>query len=915
MDRSTSRFQPFEINEIMLSPSSLDDSAVRSSVTSSSSSTDRLPLIQQRSLFRSLSGFVRRRRALTDSGEEPASPVRRLTTFSGVFAPVCLSMFSAILFLRLGYAVGQAGFLLTLGLFAVAYAIVTSTVFSICAISTNGAVEGGGAYYMISRALGPEFGGGIGILFFLANICSGALYVAGTVETLVNAFGKGGTYSLGLPGGGAGGTDWYSFLYGVVICLFNTCVCVVGASMFAYMSAFILAVVGVSAFVSFISFFIENHGMNITIPDSNHIAAGRNETLAWYTGISSATFHENLLPNWDVDYNIPSLTFVTAPMVFAVLFNGVTGIMSGANVAGELKNPARAIPLGTLSALATTAVVYGTLVLMIALTCSNDLLKNNYTFLQGINVWPPIVVIGVLAATLSAAMTNLMGASRVLLALARDNLFGVILRPFERTTASGNPIPAVLLSFLLMSLVLLIGSVNAIASVTSIFFLLSYFGNNLACLALELAAAPNWRPKYRFFSWHTALFGMIGCGVMMFIVSPIVTAVAFVVCLLLMVGLHIWSPDVNWGSISQALIFHQVRKYLLMLDIRKEHVKYWRPQMLLLVSNMEGVENLVDFVNDLKKGGLYVIGHVQEGSFDAFESDPLADDHPRWLEYIDRLKVKAFIELTMARTIREGIHHLVHLSGLGGMKPNTVILGFPRARMPPTLSFSSEPSSPSPELKPPCLSSEEYVMILRDILRMRKNIIIARNFRTFEKRPLLRCKTVNIDVWPLDFMKPQQVDNYDTPTLFLLQLATILQMTSQWRKKANLRVFLCHRQHTDNILRRVKTLNVLLNQLRIKGKVTPVIWDDAMQHIDRATSGGSVFAGYNGENVLSDLDPYALPEGYLSDVQRLLRFHSQSSALTFLYMPTPPLDMTKAEAYLNFLDTITALPSPAVLGK
>ena len=195
---------------------------------------------------------------------------------------------------------------------------------------------------------------------------------------------------------------------------------------------------------------------------------------------------------------------------------------------------------------------------------------------------------------------------------------------------------------------------------------------------------------------------------------------------------------------------------------------------------------------------------------------------------------------------------------------------------------------------------------------MRKNLVVARNFHLLEKRALLRQKAVNIDVWPLDFMRPQQVDNYDTPTLFLLQLATILQMTSQWRKKAHLRVFLCHRQQTDHLLRRVKKLNILLNQLRIKGKVTPVVWDDALAHIDRATE-ATALSGYDGADVLSDLDPYALPEGYLNDVQRLLRFHSQTSALTFLYMPAPPTDLARSEGYLKFLDTITALPSPAVL--
>lgn len=133
--------------------------------------------------------------------------------------------------------------------------------------------------------------------------------------------------------------------------------------------------------------------------------------------------------------------------------------------------------------------------------------------------------------------------------------------------------------------------------------------------------------------------------------------------------------------------------------------------------------------------------------------------------------------------------------------------------------------------------------------------------------------------------------------------------------RSTLRVFLTHRQQTDNVLKRVRTLNNLLGQLRIQGKVVPVVWDDAMQHIDRSTTASYVASSLSNDvsNPVFEMQPYSLPEGYVHAVQRLLRFHSQTSALTFLYMPRPPSDVTKSEVYMDFLESISSLPSPAFL--
>ncbi|XP_053278430.1 solute carrier family 12 member 9 [Pleuronectes platessa] len=896
---------------------------------------------------------------------------KKLSTFVGVVIPTLLSMFSVVVFLRIGFLVGQCGLYQAIFMFLVAYFIICMTVLSVCAISTNGALDAGGAYYMISRALGPEFGGSIGIMFFLANVCGSALFVLGLVEAIVGTFGEpeDGTmitspYQV-LPSG-----YWWSLLYATGVALLCLLVCLIGAHIYAKATFIIFLVVMVVLGTIFISFFAV--GPRTIMLPSSATANGTGPvvpTTANFTGFKVDTLLGNLWADYTVDYT--TKTVMTFATVFAVMFNGCTGIMAGSNMSGDLKSPSYSIPRGTITAVIFTFIIYNLLCVLVACSCDRVLLQRDYSFLGDINVWKPFVTIGVYSSTLSAAMSNLIGASRILYALARDDLFGKVLSPAKKTSLSGNPWVSVLISWFLVQLVLFSGKLNTIASIVTIFFLLVYAAVDLACLALEWASAPNFRPTFRYFTWHTCVLGIVGCAVMMFLINAIYASASIAFMLLLLLLIHYLSPTSSWGYISQALIFHQVRKYLLMLDVRKDHVKFWRPQVLLMVSNPRSSVGLITFINDIKKSGLYVLGHVQLGDLNNLPSDPLQCQYDSWLSLVDHLSIKAFVNLTLADSVRHGVQHLLFISGLGGMRPNTLVLGFydnclPQDRLvDPTLSTSqaTDPSAPSQELEQQpalfhfdflrvssdrkdygesgdgkVLGPQEYVAIIADAMKMLKNVVLARYFDTFDRTHVLSPPSsplkgaVYVDVWPANLLQPDSSSYVDTCSLFLLQLACILNMVRAWRK-ATLRLFLCV-EEGRSVRGAEEKLGQLLKDLRIKARIYPVPWDQQVAlHWQRQGTLGKKPQSQSPDTTNEeqkqttaeeeDADDYVnsfpsnttrLSDDYLSAVNKLILDQARPPpAVRFLYLPRPPADTRRYAAYLSQLELLTQDLGPTLL--
>lgn len=204
---------------------------------------------------------------------------------------------------------------------------------------------------------------------------------------------------------------------------------------------------------------------------------------------------------------------------------------------------------------------------------------------------------------------------------------------------------------------------------------MTFFVMNLACFLLKIGSAPNFRPAFKFFSWQTAMAGSLTSALAMFFIDDTYAAAAICLLVFLFSLIHYLSPPKPWGDVSQNLIYHQVRKYLLRL--KPEHIKFWRPQIILLVNNPRHQTRLIQLCNSMKKGALFILGHViVTNDFNTGVHEAKLQQSA-WANFISDIpRLKAFVQLTMSPSITWGIRNLILSAGLGGMRPNIAVLGF-----------------------------------------------------------------------------------------------------------------------------------------------------------------------------------------------------------------------------------------------
>ncbi|CAN9504729.1 unnamed protein product [Ophioblennius macclurei] len=601
----------------------------------------------------------------------------------GVLVRCMLNIWGVMLFIRMSWIVGQAGIALSCLIVAMATVVTTITGLSTSAIATNGFVRGGGAYYLISRSLGPEFGGSIGLIFAFANAVAVAMYVVGFAETVVEL----------LRGVDAIMTDEVNDIriIGTITVILLLGISVAGMEWEAKAQIFLLFVL----ITAIINFFI---GTFISVKAKESVGFfGYDGTIMW----------ENMGPDFR--------TGETFFSVFSIFFPAATGILAGANISGDLADPQLAIPRGTLLAILITGIVYlgvavstGSCIVRDASGNMNDTLSaaftncteaackfgydfstcksakggctyglhNDFQVMSLVSGFGPIITAGIFSATLSSALASLVSAPKVFQALCKDNIYpglGMFAKGYGK---NNEPLRGYILTFGIALAFILIAKLNTIAPIISNFFLASYALINFSVFHASLANSPGWRPSFKYYNMWVSLAGAVLCCVVMFVINWAAALLTNVIVMGLYIYVSYKKPDVNWGSSTQALTYHQALTHTLHLSGVEDHIKNFRPQCLVMTGYPNSRPALLDLVHSFTKNvGLMICGHVRTGYRRPNFKD-LATDQARYQRWLLKNETKAFYTPVFAEDMRQGSQYLLQAAGLGRLKPNTLVLGF-----------------------------------------------------------------------------------------------------------------------------------------------------------------------------------------------------------------------------------------------
>ncbi len=417
----------------------------------------------------------------------------RFGTFAGVFTPDVLTILGVIMYLRLGWVVGNAGILGAIVIILLAKSITLCTGLSMSSITTNIKIGAGGAYSIISKSLGLEAGGSIGIPFYISQTLAAALYIVGFTEGWLLLFPTHDPKIIMV-------VTWIALL---ILSYFSTN----AALKFQY---FILIVIA----LSLVSFFLTP---NVRL--DTYTIVGKFEDASFW-------------------------------QVFAIFFPAVTGIMAGANLSGELKNPRRAIPLGTLSAIGVTLVIYISLAYALSIFIPEGELRADQMAIVNNSRVAILVIMGLLAATFSSALGSIVGAPRILQALAGEKTIPLS-KIFEKRAPKGEPRNAIAFTAIIILVALFLGNLNSLATLITLFFLITYGTLNLVVFIQQGMKVISFRPTFKVPKF-VPLFGAIGCMIIMFLIDPVFSVIAFIIIVALYsyltkVGLQSASGDLRGG--------------------------------------------------------------------------------------------------------------------------------------------------------------------------------------------------------------------------------------------------------------------------------------------------------------------------------------------------------------------------------
>ncbi len=551
--------------------------------------------------------------------QDAVGKAKKFGAFSGVFTPSLLAILGVIMFLRLPWIVGQAGLWATLGIILVAHIISISTGLSISSLATDKRVEKGGAYYMISRSLGLPIGGTLGIALFMAFSFSISLYLIGFAESFLSYFG----FGLSLQS---------IRITGSITLLLVAAVTFISTSLAIRIQFLIMAALA----LSLLSVFIGDHA---------------------YTPVQ---------PTW-----LPASGALPWIVLFAIFFPAVTGFNTGVSMSGDLKNPRRDIPLGTMMAILVGLLIYTVLALFFSYTVDRELLLGDPGVLFTISWVPQLVAAGVFAATLSSALGSILGAPRILQAVAIDRILpGFFSKGYG---ASKEPRNALIITFLIALAGILIGELNVIARIVSIFFIITYGFLNITYV-IESWAGSDFRPSFRIHP-VVGIVGALACIVVMIQLDILALIVAAVLLFALFLYLKKKELTLQTGDTWSGVWSSLVKTGLAKLNRVSKLSRNWRPNVMLFSGGEKHRPHLVAM-------GKALVGKM--GVFTNFElteqpgGDILFGLKQAMPSGSRENGSEPFTRKHLCRDIYEGIDIISRVYGFSGFEPNTVLMGWAR---------------------------------------------------------------------------------------------------------------------------------------------------------------------------------------------------------------------------------------------
>lgn len=545
---------------------------------------------------------------------------KKFGTFAGVFTPSILTILGVIMYLRLPYITGVAGLWMTLGIITVAHIISVTTGLSVSSIATDKKIKAGGIYYIISRSLGLPIGGTLGLVLFIGMSFGTSLYLIGFAESFLEF--------LGAPAS----LNNIRITAGVALVVVTLIVLI--STSFALKSQYLILFTIVLSILSI---------------------------LFW--GLHSPVNQPIHLSPLNSDVNFEHL--------FGIFFPAVTGFTAGVSMSGDLQDPKKSIPLGTIAAILAGFVIYCTLAVFFTIYVPANDLANDSNILARISASAPVLRAGIWGATISSALGSVLGAPRILQAISKDHILPDI---FSRGTGPANePRIALIVTLSICLTGILIGELDIIARIVSIFFIMSYGFINISC-AIESWVSPDFRPDFPI-PKTVAWFGAITCLVVMIQLDLI----AMIAAIIIMAGIYLYLKRkevvLKDGDTSEGLWASIVLYGLNILNKSHVHQRNWRPNMILFSGGADERPELVALATALiNKKGIVSNFDLKETSKARFQ--------PRHKEAIlskDNSFDGVFSRQVECQDIYETMAQIARYYGISGAEPNTVLLGHARS--------------------------------------------------------------------------------------------------------------------------------------------------------------------------------------------------------------------------------------------